>query len=106
MTGIFDPATNTWRPHEDSGWYWGDVHPLTADCARGCLVHNPSVWVGNIEGWSYFPRADGRVERLCPHGIGHPDPDAVRYLTEIRGWSSGSAGAHGCDGCCWEEGND
>ena len=32
----------------------------------------------------------GIMERTCPHGVGHPDPD---------GLSDGS-GVHGCDGCC------
>lgn len=39
----------------------------------------PSVW-----------RADRRLlERLCPHGVGHPDPDD-RSADRV----------HGCDGCC------
>ena len=35
--------------------------------------------------------SDGHfTERLCPHGIGHPDPDDTRAAKRI----------HGCDGCC------
>lgn len=41
-------------------------------------------------------RGDGRVERLCKHGIGHP----VKHLTE--NWDDGWMGVHGCDGCCGE----
>jgi hypothetical protein len=40
----------------------------------------------------------GLVERHCPHGVGHPDPDSVAFLqdmTEQKSW-----GVHGCDGCC------
>lgn len=43
-------------------------------------------------------RADtGVMERLCPHGVGHPDPDSLRYFErhDIHGF-----GVHGCDGCC------
>jgi hypothetical protein len=37
----------------------------------------------------------GLMERTCPHGIGHPDPDGAG--------SPGYIGEHGCDGCCtWE----
>lgn len=29
------------------------------------------------------------MERMCPHGIGHPDPDEITLDV-----------VHGCDGCC------
>ena len=35
----------------------------------------------------------GIMERICPHGVGHPDPDDV--LNEDR--------VHGCDGCCYDK---
>lgn len=35
----------------------------------------------------------GIMERICPHGVGHPDPDDVRNADQI----------HGCDGCCKED---
>jgi hypothetical protein len=34
------------------------------------------------------------MERICPHGVGHPDPDEYAIA------SGGDAGVHGCDGCC------
>lgn len=43
-------------------------------------------------------RDDTKVmERICAHGVGHPDPDA-RAFAERQGdaWF----GVHGCDGCC------
>lgn len=36
----------------------------------------------------------GIMERICPHGIGHPDPDDVMNTNTV----------HGCDGCCTEGG--
>jgi hypothetical protein len=39
------------------------------------------------------------MERICPHGIGHPDPDDPAFKNPIEG-------VHGCDGCCsrfWAE---
>jgi hypothetical protein len=45
--------------------------------------------------WEQHWREDkGAFERICPHGIGHPDP-ADRYykFNEYNG-------IHGCDGCC------
>lgn len=50
--------------------------------------------------WELNWRADkGVMERLCPHGQGHPDPDHMAYvmsLNEENGWQ----GLHTCDGCC------
>jgi hypothetical protein len=40
------------------------------------------------------------VERICEHGVGHDDPDAVAYMrSKGHTW----AGTHGCDGCCTGE---
>lgn len=44
-------------------------------------------------------RADrGLMERICPHGVGHPDPDDLAWQEEHR--PQAAAGVHGCDGCC------
>ena len=40
-------------------------------------------------------REDGRLERLCEHGIGHP-------VGHVRGWMKKWETVHGCDGCCFE----
>ena len=37
-------------------------------------------------------REDGRIERTCQHGIGHP----IGHLRKWLEWM----GVHGCDGCC------
>ena len=37
---------------------------------------------------SKWPRS--RDERLCPHGVGHPEPGKKHH----------GGGIHGCDGCC------
>lgn len=44
-----------------------------------------------------FYRADGRVERLCIHGVGHP----IGHLRKWEEWME----IHGCDLCCdtWEK---
>lgn len=40
-------------------------------------------------------RSDRRImERTCPHGVGHPDPDDRRIV------SGEDSGVHGCCGCC------
>jgi hypothetical protein len=51
----------------------------------------------HMGGWPlvWRPRL-GYCDRICPHGLGHPDPDDV-----VRGQGLGEVcTAHGCDGCC------
>jgi hypothetical protein len=59
-------------------------------CAPGhCAIHNPSKH--HMRPWKQHWRDDrGIIERICPHGIGHPDPDQPEWVD----------GVHGCDGCC------
>lgn len=73
------------------------VHPAS-DCAgRHCVIHNPSDH--HMRDWRLVFRADkGMMERHCPHGHGHTDPDDVTYQVEYLG--NEYAGVHGCDGCC------
>lgn len=63
-----------------------------------CVLHNPSEH--HMDTWPLFFRADRQflAERICPHGIGHPDPDSLGYFTRsgMGDWMS----VHGCDGCC------
>lgn len=39
-------------------------------------------------------RADGRVEWVCEHGVGHTINVPLPFVTEQAWW------VHGCDGCC------
>ena len=43
----------------------------------------------------YNIREDGRVERICEHGVGHP-VGHVNTERESEDWMW----VHGCDGCC------
>jgi hypothetical protein len=72
------------------------IHDPAACVGYPCPYHNPSAH--HMVTWRKVVRETTLVERLCPHGIGHPDPDSVAYMnrvTEDEGW-----GSHGCDGCC------
>lgn len=75
------------------------VHKRTVDCdIDGCAIHNPS----------YHPLSDAKqymrvdkgylIERICDHGVGHPDPDSASFMAK-NGWGKG-IWIHGCDGCC------
>lgn len=58
-----------------------------------CSLHNRTPH--HMRDWPQNWREDRTImERICSHGIGHPDPDdfkIVRFLDK---------GEHGCDGCC------
>lgn len=77
------------------------VHKRNVDCdIDGCAIHNPS----------YHPLSDAKqymrsdkswlIERICDHGIGHPDPDSASFIAKQEG--NKSIWVHGCDGCCRE----
>jgi hypothetical protein len=92
-----------------------------------CCIHEPSDH--HMRTWPMNWRSDtGVMERACPHGIGHPDPDHMAYVRsltpehdcvfnrdedrEFPDWldldeQDGCIfphlewqGVHGCDGCC------
>jgi hypothetical protein len=71
-----------------------NIHDAGTCLKEYCSIHN----------WSDHPlknapqkwREDkGLMERICKHGVGHPDPDEI-------GLEYGGRGVHGCDGCCVE----
>jgi hypothetical protein len=88
------------------------THPKEKCEGRGipCCIHNPSDH--HMRTWEMNWRGDtGVMERICPHGVGHPDPDHMAYVTSLTpehvcmgvncphphlDWQ----GIHGCDGCC------
>ena len=88
------PSGEVWEINEDS--LIRNVH-LRDEC-RGsiCVLHYPTHHV-----MSEFPlhwRWDRAIfERICPHGIGHPDPDQFDYW-QMEGKEYEAI--HGCDGCC------
>lgn len=64
-----------------------NVHAAYKCLGTHCPIHNLSD-----HRMRHFPQHfnQGRVERTCPHDIGHPDPDDRTPFST----------AHGCDGCC------
>ena len=73
------------------------VHPRSA-CEPPCAVHAPSDHALRDAPLQW--RADRQLfERVCEHGVGHPDPDDIRYRRVTR---DDAAGVHGCcaNECC------
>lgn len=99
------------EPSGESAYQWGETVQLEnttevircherADCRRDyCSIHNPREH--HMRGWPQHFREDtGVMERICPHGVGHPDFDNPFEGDDPR-W------VHGCDinpdtgtGCC------
>lgn len=77
-----------------------------------CPFHNPSDH--HMKDWPTTVRYDRYclTERLCVHGVGHPDPDSIAWLKQ--GFAKNPLfydedpnadpglifGLHGCCGCC------
>lgn len=79
-----------WTPHR-SGQLLVTHSP---DACKGtfCCVHNPSNH--HMRDWPQHYRVDrGITERICPCGVGHPDPD-LPYHKDSYMW------VHGCCGHC------
>ena len=88
-------------------------HEMFAHSARKCkgqvcCLHNRTQH--SLRGFPQHWRADRQLmERTCPHGVGHPDPDHMSYL--VRLFKSAKLGEkrallegiHGCDGCCGDK---
>lgn len=70
-----------------------------------CVIHKPSehsmrLFATNWRDGGPFDVKPPHMERICPHGVGHPDPDDVAYhKAHGRDYIS----VHGCDGCCRED---
>lgn len=76
----------------------GGVH-FREDCKAPCVIHYPSVH--HMTTWPLHWRLDRLIfERICPHGVGHPDPDQFSHWEET---GQDSQSIHGCDGCCAKE---
>jgi len=79
-----------WTPHKSNQRLI--AHSPSACAGDPCPVHNVSDH--HMRDWPQHYRNDrGITERICPHGIGHPDPDDRCCRTPY-------GGVHGCDGCC------
>lgn len=71
------------------------------DCkGEFCCLHNPSSHPLDRAPLNW--RGDrGMMERICGHGVGHPDPDDLAFKRSVMpDYENYAFGVHGCDGCC------
>jgi hypothetical protein len=75
------------------------AHNKEACEGEHCPIHNPSDH--HMKDWPTNIRHDRGclTERMCKHGVGHPDPDSLDWWDRIGHTDDGT---HGCDGCCWD----
>ena len=77
------------------------VHHENLGCTMyGCVIHHPTDHP--MKEFKTHWRADrGIMERICPHGVGHPDPDDSSFIARTLGDERAKMESiHGCDGCC------
>lgn len=86
-----------WYTEFANGSHLANVHDSALCEGRGCAIHNhPSDHP--LKDAPLFWRDDrGILERICEHGVGHPDADSAEYLSSI---GRGHENTHACDGCC------
>jgi len=80
------------------------THDSTECALEFCCIHHPSGhalasaplrWRNDLQ----------LMERVCVHGIGHPDIDSLVYVNAIYGeMAAAYVSVHSCDGCCQQEG--
>lgn len=77
-----------------------NVHSETQCADQACVVHNPSDHA-MAEFDTYWRQDRGLMERICEHGVGHPDPDDIAFVFRTAGREAAIVeSVHGCDGCC------
>lgn len=69
-----------------------NAHARNTCIGYWCCVHYSSNH--HMRDWDQHWRGDrGIMERICEHGVGHPDPDDPKSSDKYES-------VHGCDGCC------
>jgi len=76
----------------------GMVHAASVCEGQPCPYHHPSDHL--MVTWPTLMRTNRLVERVCRHGVGHPDPDSLDYFARSDPGNGQALGVHGCDGCC------
>ena len=83
-------STNVYLEHTDE---WIYCHEASVCDMDFCTLHNRSDH--KMRSFPQHWRADrGIMERICEHGVGHPDPDEYKIRVGL------DDGTHGCDFCC------
>ncbi len=82
---------------DGTGQLVANIHKKMECAGRPCAIHRPSEHPMRLFP-THFRFDRYLMERICPHGIGHPDPDDLAF--QEREMPDRAPGIHGCDGCC------
>lgn len=76
------------------------VHDPVQCAGEFCCVHNPSEH--HMRDWPQrWVASRYTMFRVCPHDVGHPDPDDIRFKRKAFGpLAAWRVASHICDGCC------
>jgi hypothetical protein len=90
---------NVWQIEHSNSVLVRTHTPDKCGSDEACVLHNmtdhsmrafPQLWRGDR----------GIMERICTHGIGHPDPDQIPFWKQTKPKDWHWEMVHGCDGCC------
>jgi len=82
----YSPRTNTYTDIDGKSF----VLHAADSCIGTCPFHKPTEH--SMSDWpSTFNWDMMRLDRVCEHGLHHPDPDTPQELCSVE---------HECDGCC------
>lgn len=101
MSGVFwiDNVAEESMGVQVGGGVLTNVHDPAQCAGEFCAMHNPSDH--HMRSWPSNWRGDRHLmERICPHGIGHPDPDDIAFKVRRDPIDGHYEAVHGCDGCC------
>lgn len=91
-----NPVTG-WYTEGPGGVSLTNVHSPTQCAGRGCAIHARPTQHPLSEAPLLWRTDRGILERICKHGVSHPDYDSAQYL---EGQGLGYENVHGCCGCC------
>lgn len=93
-----------------NGVVLADVHDPVRCQGRPCVIHSPTPHC--MSHLRLHWRGDRKIfERICIHGVGHPDPDQYQYWREIYAVKAALGEIDSADdwsyetihGCCAEQ---
>jgi hypothetical protein len=89
---------NTWKL-EHSKEVLINTHSPDQCLDEVCVLHNMTDH--SMRSFPQHWRDDRAImERICTHGVGHPDPDQIPFWQRTRSGNWEYEMIHGCDGCC------
>lgn len=100
--GVFDDGWEKADIITGTGQKLFNIHSAEMCEGRHCVIHNPSEH--HMRDFKTHWREDRQMmERICPHGVGHPDPDDHEYrASQASDEDKPYISIHGCDGCCFD----